>query len=171
MTLEDCVAFLTQNGYLFGMNNLPYLSRKFYQDVAQKDIGLSVVERKDVVVTEHIVKPKNPVTLAGGQVVDDKQVSWSTLYLQFILDSEIPRVAYTAKGGSYPLNHSTKPGREAFRAAMLEGMDYDSLLEKAKSYYNSTQMPVKVENFFKNEIWRNNFDDTGDSFAGGRSLE
>lgn len=170
MTLKDCVKFLTDNGYLFGMNNLPYLSRKFYKEVVDKDIGLDIVERRQTEVIESMMKPKQLVVLPDGKLTDVKAVAWSSLYSKFILEADIPRLAYSGKGDRYQLNLNTKKGVEAFKAALIEGESYDSLVDKARLYYKSTQMPVKVENFFVNEIWRNEFTDDRDNFATGGAL-
>lgn len=172
MTLKDCVKYLTENSYLVGLNNMPYLTRKFYKDVVDKDIGLSVVERSDVVVKESTpsIPKKNMVILENDTSRDVRTVNWDVLYPQFIREAEIPSLAYSGNSQSYRVNMSTKPGKEAFRAALLEGISYNSLLERARRYYKITQMPVKVENFFKNEIWRNEFNDDGDSLTESRAL-
>lgn len=170
MTLQECVTFLTSNGYLMQMSGLPYLSQKFYKDVVDKDVGLRVVERADVEVIESAIKPKKPVTLAGGRIADAMKLNWVELYSHFIIAAEIPRMGYSPSGTSYSLRLSTKDGREAFRKALLEGITYDELVERTKRYYQNTTMPVKVENFFTKELWRNDIEDAGDSFAGSRSL-
>lgn len=167
MTIQECAKYMSANGYLAQLNGTPYLTSKFYKDVVALDIGLVIVGRNDITVKEPGVKMKKPVTIRGGVITEDKDVPWTTLYTQFIMEAEIPRVAYTGRGGSYQVNLSTKPGREAFRRAMLEGESYDSLLEKAKRYYSSTQMPVKVENFFEKELWRNDIDNGDDFYVAG----
>jgi hypothetical protein len=169
MTLQECVKYLTENGYLVGMNNMPYLTRKFYKDLVDKDIGLSVVERPQVQILEAAIKPRKTVHVRGEDV-DAAKVNWSLLYSQFIIEAEIPRMGYSGRGSAYQLNLSTKPGKEAFKKVLLEGESYDSLLKKAKQYYTNTQMPVKIENFLVKEIWRNDFDNDRDSFAGGGAL-
>lgn len=170
MTLQDCVRFLTDNGYLLQMNGLPYLSQKFYKDVVDKDVGLRVVERSEVEVIESALKPKKPVTLAGGRIADAIRLNWVELYAHFILAADIPRMGFLSNGQSYSLRLATKDGREAFKKALIEGATYDGLLEKVKNYYQNTTTPVKIENFFVKELWRNDIEDAGDSFAGSQSL-
>ena len=103
MTLQECVSYLTENGYLIHVGTRYLLTSKFGQELTGQDFGVSVVEPERLVVKERIVSPKKPVTLTGGEIKGTDQVDWAGLYQQLIMDSKIPKLAFNNNGNEYEI--------------------------------------------------------------------
>lgn len=140
MTVQEHAAWLSKNGYLVKHQGGYIFTHKFNQAMYNRDEG--------------IVSCKTPKM--KEVLVDVVQVNWIKIFQDLIISAEVPKYSSDSKGQSYQINGATKPGREAFRDALLE-TDITNLRARMKDYYsqNNGKYRVKVETYFEKEMWRN----------------
>lgn len=136
LNLKDVVSWLADNDYLVVHKSRYLLTAKFNQELTGENIGIQVIAKPEVKQTV----PK---------------LDWIADYQRLIIEANIPRMSDNGKGGQYQINTATKPGREAFKKAVIGGATYEALLQALRNYYGTPKSYlVKVEKFFVDELWR-----------------
>lgn len=154
MTAKEAVDHLVLQGYVaLNKSNKLIFTKKYYEDHQQLPEGA---------VTAIAVK-ENKVSLLSGHV------DWDTYYMQFIIESEVPRTGRNAGGGVYDMNKFSKEGCDAFRKAIMNGIKYEGLVACTKLYYKSkVEMKMAIGKYIAGGAWRTDYLALGTALQDGK---
>lgn len=128
MNLKDIYNFLVENNYLDNKKNLLILNEKFRKDLNKEDKS-----------------PKKPVYSS----------SWTSEYIQFIADCEVPAYLEGNYGSKYAGNKYSEAGMRAYKKAITEGIPKKDLMNAVKSYYASDiKLKKSISAYMVSGEWR-----------------
>lgn len=143
MELKSILEYLVEHGYVMNHKGLYKFTAKFNKEIKGVEMGLTAGPGGVPLVIEPAVP---------------KQVSWTQLYMQFIMEAGVPKKINGPSGESYQANAYSEPAMKAFRKAIdVERVEYAKLVAATKLYYKSIPYPVAIGRFMEEGIWRTSY--------------
>lgn len=157
MQLKEVVQWMLENNYMVAVNGKYRVTAKFNKEMTGVEKGL-------------IVTKSGPMVLEAGlspAVTNTKTEDWTSAYIQFISDAQVPSRSESSTG-SYDVNKYSEPGMKAFKKAIESGVIYAILVKSTMLYYKThKRYAVKIGNYMSDGIWRTDYETLKNSVEDG----
>lgn len=99
------------------------------------------------------------IAVAGTSVaLSPGNVDWSTAYMNFIVEAQVPIRGADSEGGVYDMNKYSEEGMKAFKKALLSGIQYAVLVRSVFLYYKSKQrFKQTIGKYMASGAWRTDY--------------
>lgn len=134
LDLKIAIDFLLKNGYLAHVDNQLVITNKL-----RREFNPIPADRVEALF------PDNP------EIIDKKMV-WA----KFIQDAQVPYNCVGTDGRKYTIRQYGSEVADIL-VRIIRSCDYKVLVESTKRYYQSNSFKVILSNYFKKDIWREEY--------------
>lgn len=153
MELNEVMLWLIASGYVKEHKKKWVFTAPFYKEMT----GIA----KGLALDNTVIEPNLPAVTGTEVLVPEKkytEAQWSSFYQQFITACEIPARCEGLYGKAYDLNKYSADGVKAFKKAITEGFDFNTLVFTVKLYYkNKTSLKKAIGNYMLSEEWKTDY--------------
>ena len=147
MTLQDCVKFLLDNGYMTIIRKKYCVTAKFNKEVSSVDAG--IVHVSGIPLVRDIVHSAK----------DLSKIEWRNMYIAFIKEAAVPAKCEGSNGEMYDCNKYSEPAMKVFKDAISkEKIDLRVLTAVTKLYYAKPgKYKQKIGTYIETGAWRSDY--------------
>lgn len=100
-----------------------------------------------------------PVPAKSVSLLPTKKEDWERLFMNFIMEAQVPARGEASDGTPYYLNRFSEDGLKVFKRALENGVVYEVLVRSTLLYYkSSTKLKKGIGNYFKQGDWRTDYE-------------
>lgn len=146
MELKQVVQWMLENGYLVAVKGKYKVTAKFNKEMTGQETGLIVVNGK-------------PLVMEVSPPVLNATPDWRQLYMNFILEAQVPSKA-EGRDGVYDLNKYSEPAMREFKKMIeKEKIQYPILVKSTMLYYKTRKRyQVTVSRYITEGLWRSDYE-------------
>lgn len=157
MELTEVMQYLLTEGFVTVHQGKPKFTAHFQKAYNGVEKGLT----KQGTVIEPglpiLVAPK-ALTISTDALSLYKYEDWVTLYLNFIMEAQVPRRLINGKGEPYDTNKFSEDGLKSFQKAMKTGIDHKMLVRSTTLYYKGgNRFKKAIGNYMAHGDWRTDY--------------
>jgi hypothetical protein len=147
MTLQDCVKFLLDNGYMSIVRKKYCVTAKFNKEIAKVDQG--IVHVSGIPLVRDIVHSAK----------DLSKIEWRNQYIAFIKEAQVPAKCEGSNGEMYDCNKFSESAMKSFKEIILkEQIDLRVLTAVTKLYYAKPgKYKLKIGSYIETGAWRSDY--------------